>query len=279
MDVPPAVPGPAPSGRTLESLDVDLGWFGDGEGRDQGPKVPMGAKNLFLLAARECWRDGRIDARDNELLKRLQQALHLPAPVAARLFQVAQTEHQENRLPPNEELDRAKLFRKAYRLASRDGRPARAHALLHRLGAALRIKAGTLRQALIKAASMVTGDRSDPQGEPLREVEETPAEVLASSPPASESSREAALQTTPETGPEAASTPPGDAALEVPAQALASSGGSQRESCSTWKNRRGQPILPKRPTPRKLEPDPGQTRIRYLAAGLLLLSAAYLVVM
>lgn len=257
----PAAPGPAPSGGTLESLDVDLGWFARGESSDSSPKVPLGAKNLFLLAARECWRDGRIDARDNELLKRLQQALRLPPPVAAKLFQVAAAEYRESRLPPNEALDRAKLFRKAYRMASRDGRPARAHALLHRLGAALRIRAGTIRQALIHVASMVTGDR----GQEEVETPDLEAADVAAATDACGAARESV---------EVEAPPPPEAL-----SSQQSGSGFRKEAVATWRNRKGQLWQSKGPVPRKLEPEPVDLRARVLGAGLLVLVLLYVVCM
>ncbi len=107
------------------SLDLALPWILSEEPASRSEKsdrIPrLGRRNLFLLACRECFRDGELDARENHLLQTLVRMLRLSPQDAQRMAALAQSEIRSGKVSKGGALDVEKLYLKASSLALRDG--------------------------------------------------------------------------------------------------------------------------------------------------------------
>lgn len=102
------------------SLIGALPWIPGGSSK-RGAPPRLGTANLFLLACRETWRDGEIDALDNTVLNRLIRFLGLSAQAATAIWKRAAREFSDGMLPVSGPLDRRSLYEKASRMAMMDG--------------------------------------------------------------------------------------------------------------------------------------------------------------
>ncbi len=93
-----------------------LGWFAGPSGRPE-----LDARNLFLLVARECFRDGLVDAADNLVLNRLCRFLRVDGSLMVRLMATVRNEFLDGRLPLGDALDRRDVFLRACRFAREMG--------------------------------------------------------------------------------------------------------------------------------------------------------------
>lgn len=142
--------------RPKTSLDLALPWV---LGGPEAPLPRLGRRNLFLLAARECFRDGHLDDHENEVLQRLCRVLKIPSKDARKMAGVARAEVQSGKVARGGALDVEKLFRKAADLAAADGEvDTREAVLLDLCGRVLGLPLSTRKDILEDARREPTGE-------------------------------------------------------------------------------------------------------------------------
>lgn len=92
----------------------------EGEPKEGPPR--LNRRNLFLLAARDAFRDGQLDAQERAFLEKFAVALHIPNRDARSYLKVARAEHAAGKLQPGGSLDPKMVFKRACALAHAKGR-------------------------------------------------------------------------------------------------------------------------------------------------------------
>lgn len=150
---PPAGPGAL---EAPEETGVDFGLVWQRAQEEASPR--LGRANLFLLACREAFRDGRVLPAENALLQRLQRFLEIAPAMAQQLAKHARREFLTHRLPRPREVIPERLFVKACKLAYAAGTPtADERRLLRGLAKVLDLDEGRARELHDRASDPSCG--------------------------------------------------------------------------------------------------------------------------
>lgn len=101
--------------------ELHLPWVRlEGEPREGPPR--LNRQNLFLLACREAFRNGRLTDQEKGFLSKFAGALGMPQEAARGFARLAKQEADEGKIQGEEDLDPKVVFKKACALAHAKGR-------------------------------------------------------------------------------------------------------------------------------------------------------------